>query len=205
MIDNSSTSPAVASDTEIVTVDCFPALLPLRKPLVMATYRIDDGPVLFVRVRTRGGAEGWGEAAASPIMSGETLTGMQAAVRDLIARRKQELISALPDEKASEVAVRMKQYGISQLPVIERESKRAIGMVHETDLLEGLLNGKVKYDAPVELLMTPIKGTVALETPVSKLKDIFNQGHVAVVMQGDRTLAVVTKIDLIEFLGSRVG
>ncbi len=87
MIDNSSAFPAVAPDTEIVTVDCFPALLPLRKPLVMATYRIDDGPVLFVRVRTRGGAEGWGEAAASPIMSGETLTGMQAAVRDLIAPR----------------------------------------------------------------------------------------------------------------------
>ncbi|MBN8958751.1 MAG: hypothetical protein J0H17_19620, partial [Rhizobiales bacterium] len=87
MIDNSSASQAVTPDTEIVTVDCFPALLPLRKPLVMATYRIDDGPVLFVRVRTRGGAEGWGEAAASPIMSGETLDGMRAAVRNLIAPR----------------------------------------------------------------------------------------------------------------------
>jgi muconate cycloisomerase len=87
MIDNSSASPEVAADTEIETIDCFPALLPLRKPLVMSTYRIDDGPVLFVRVRTRGGAEGWGEAAASPIMSGETLTGMQAAVRNLIAPR----------------------------------------------------------------------------------------------------------------------
>jgi muconate cycloisomerase len=87
MIDNSSASPAATPDTEIVAVDCFPALLPLRKPLVMATYRIDDGPVLFVRVRTGGGGEGWGEAAASPIMSGETLDGMRAAVRDLIAPR----------------------------------------------------------------------------------------------------------------------
>jgi cystathionine beta-synthase len=126
-------------------------------------------------------------------------------VRDLLARRKQELISALPDEKTSEVALRMKQYGISQLPVMERDSKRVLGMVHETDLLEGLLNGKVKYDAPIELLMTAIKGTVSLETPVSKLKDIFNQGHVAVVTQNERPLAVVTKIDLIEYLGSRVG
>src|SRR5436305_1647688 len=96
-------------------------------------------------------------------------------VRELVARRKQELITAYPDEKASEVALRMKQYGISQLPVIEREAKRVIGMVHETDLLEGLLNGKVKYDAPAELLMAPLQGKVTLETPVSKLKDVFNQ------------------------------
>ncbi|MGE0751760.1 MAG: mandelate racemase/muconate lactonizing enzyme family protein [Variibacter sp.] len=81
------TASTTAAATEIVAVDCFPALLPLRKPLVMATYRIDDGPVLFVRIRTRGGAEGWGEAAASPIMSGETLVGMQAAVATLIAPR----------------------------------------------------------------------------------------------------------------------
>jgi muconate cycloisomerase len=75
------------SRSEIASIDCFPALLPLRKPLVMSTYRIDDGPVLFVRIRTRDGAEGWGEAAASPIMSGETLAGMQAAVHELIAPR----------------------------------------------------------------------------------------------------------------------
>lgn len=78
-------STRAQSSSDIVSIECFPALLPLRKPLVMSTYRIDDGPVLFVRICTRGGAEGWGEAAASPIMSGETLVGMRAAVRDLIA------------------------------------------------------------------------------------------------------------------------
>ena len=82
-----SAKAASISATDIASIDCFPARLPLRKPLVMATYRIDDGPVLFVRIRTRGGAEGWGEAAASPIMSGETLVGMQAAVETLIAPR----------------------------------------------------------------------------------------------------------------------
>jgi len=76
-----------SSPADIASIECFPARLPLRKPLVMSTYRIDDGPVLFVRIRTRGGAEGWGEAAASPIMSGETLAGMQAAVAELIAPR----------------------------------------------------------------------------------------------------------------------
>jgi muconate cycloisomerase len=68
----------------IDTVDCFPVCLPLVKPLVMATYRIDDAPVLFIRIRTRSGAEGWGEAAPNPVMSGETLVGMVAAVNQWI-------------------------------------------------------------------------------------------------------------------------
>jgi o-succinylbenzoate synthase len=71
--------------SEIVSIDCFPLRLPLRKPLIMSTYRLDDGPVLYVRLRSKSGAEGWGEAAASPIMAGETLSGMVACVRELIS------------------------------------------------------------------------------------------------------------------------
>lgn len=72
------------SMSQIVAIDCFPLRLPLRKPLIMSTYRLDDGPVLYVRIRARCGAEGWGEAAASPVMAGETLTGMVSCVRELI-------------------------------------------------------------------------------------------------------------------------
>ena len=73
--------------SEIQSVDCYPARLPLRKPLVMSTYRIDDGPVLFVRIRSSDGAEGWGEAPANPIMSGETLQGMHAIIENYMKPR----------------------------------------------------------------------------------------------------------------------
>ena len=71
----------------IVSVDCFPAHLPMRKPLKMATHQIAHGPSLFVRVRAASGAEGWGEAGADPTMSGETLRGMVAAVEEFLAPR----------------------------------------------------------------------------------------------------------------------
>ena len=83
---------------EIVAVDCFPARLRMIKPLVMSTYRIDDGPVLYVRVRTRSGAEGWGEAAANPIMSGETLKGMIAVIE---AHLKPKLLGASPFDRVA--------------------------------------------------------------------------------------------------------
>jgi L-alanine-DL-glutamate epimerase-like enolase superfamily enzyme len=74
--------------SEIQSIDCYPARLPLRKPLVMSTYRIDDGPVLFVRMRSANGEEGWSEAPVNPIMSGETLEGMQAIVENYMHGRK---------------------------------------------------------------------------------------------------------------------
>ena len=47
----------------------------------MSSHRITFGPVLFVRIRARCGAEGWGEAGADPAMSGETLAGMVAIAK----------------------------------------------------------------------------------------------------------------------------
>jgi o-succinylbenzoate synthase len=65
----------------VVSIELFPVTLPLKKPLVMSTYRLERGPVLFVRIETADGTVGWGEAAADPVMSGETLEGMSIAVR----------------------------------------------------------------------------------------------------------------------------
>lgn len=76
-----------SNGTEIASIDCYPARLPLRKPLIMSTYRIDDGPVLFLRIRAANGAEGWGEAPTSPVMSGETLQGMQAIIENYMKPR----------------------------------------------------------------------------------------------------------------------
>jgi cystathionine beta-synthase len=50
----------------------------------------------------------------------------------------------------------------------------------------------------------PLQGVVGLDTPVGKLRDIFNDDNVAVVKEGDQVTGIVTKIDLIEFLGARM-
>jgi cystathionine beta-synthase len=56
----------------------------------------------------------------------------------------------------------------------------------------------------VEALVQPLQGVVSLDTPITKLRDIFNDDNVAVVKEGDRVTGVVTKIDLIDFLGTRL-
>jgi cystathionine beta-synthase len=56
----------------------------------------------------------------------------------------------------------------------------------------------------VEPLVQPLQGVVGPDTVVGKLRDIFNDDNVAVVKEGDRVTGIVTKIDLIEFLGSKL-
>ena len=39
---------------------------------------------------------------------------------------------------------------------------------------------------------------------IAMAPSVFNDDHVAVVKEGDRVIGIVTKIDLIDFLGQRL-
>ena len=54
--------------------------LPMRKPVIMAGGEIRRADNVLVRIDTSNGLTGWGEAAAAPTMTGETIESMVAAV-----------------------------------------------------------------------------------------------------------------------------
>src|SRR5229473_1231134 len=95
----------------------------------------------------------------------------------------------------------MKGYGVSQLPVVDGD--KPVAMLHEVDLLQALLEGRHELDEPVSAVMKPIDGVVTLRTPVSRLRELFAKDQVAIVKDGDQVAAIVTKIDLIEWLAAR--
>jgi len=101
------------------------------------------------------------------------------------------------------VVKKLKEHDISQMPVVD-EAGRAIGMIHEYDLLNFLIEGKHRLSEVVEPLVQPLQGTVGPETPIARLREIFNDDNVAVVREGDRVTGILTKIDLIDFLGARM-
>jgi muconate cycloisomerase len=63
-------------------VDAIPVALPLKKPMKMAGVTIDRAYNLLVRIEAQDGSVGWGEAASAPTMTGDTLGGLEAAVRE---------------------------------------------------------------------------------------------------------------------------
>jgi cystathionine beta-synthase len=132
---------------------------------------------------------------------GEGVAG--AAVRDVLGSRRGAVITARKTDKVEAVVKAMKDHDISQMPVVD-DAGRAIGMIHEYDLLNFLIEGKHRLSEIVEPLVQPLQGVVAPETPIARLRAIFNDDNVAVVKEGDRVTGILTKIDLIEFLGERL-
>jgi L-alanine-DL-glutamate epimerase-like enolase superfamily enzyme len=66
-------------------VDAIPVALPLKAPMKMAGETVATASNLLVRIEAADGTVGWGEAASAPTMTGDTLGGLVAAVRDHLA------------------------------------------------------------------------------------------------------------------------
>lgn len=120
-------------------------------------------------------------------------------VKDILGARKQKLITAAKGEKIGQVIEDMKKHGISQMPVLAADGT-ALGMIHEYDLLNGLIGGSYKLTDPIDALIAPLQGVVTPETTIPQLRQVFAQDNVAVVREGQKITGIVTKIDLIEHL-----
>ena len=82
------TAPAETQDRPplvIRRVDAIPVALPLKKPMRMAGVEITHALNVVVRIEAEDGTIGWGEAASAPTMTGDTLGGLVAAIRDYLA------------------------------------------------------------------------------------------------------------------------
>jgi len=124
-------------------------------------------------------------------------------VADIIRNRRGEVLSARRGDRIDKVVEVMRKHGISQMPVTEADGA-AYGMIHEYDLLNALIAGSHKLGDAIDAIVSPLQGVVTPEDSLQKLREVFAQDHVAVVREGTKVVAIVTKIDLIEHLAARV-
>src|SRR5260370_42571345 len=75
-------APAERPELRIRRIDAIPVALPLAKPMAMSGVTVKDAENLLVRIEAADGTLGWGEAASAPTMTGDTLAGLVAAVRE---------------------------------------------------------------------------------------------------------------------------
>lgn len=127
-------------------------------------------------------------------------------VEDILGHKKMDIITLRKSDLKTEVIARMKQYNISQLPVVEEDDRYA-GMVTEVDLLNHLLASDHRHaaDETIEDIVDRESAEViGPETSLSVLSDVFRHGKVAVVCKEDKVTGIVSKIDLIEYLAGRM-
>ena len=122
-------------------------------------------------------------------------------VRDLLVARQRPVEFARPDETLAEVSHRMNELGISQMPV-SGVNGDGLRMIHEIDLLQGMVSGDCDRNDKVEKAAKPMQGVVAPGDPLSKVQKVFDEDNVAVVVEHGHVIGIVGKIDVVEYLAS---
>ncbi|HYY62496.1 MAG TPA: pyridoxal-phosphate dependent enzyme [Burkholderiales bacterium] len=124
-------------------------------------------------------------------------------LRDLISRRHHDhaVATVSADEKVLTAYQRMKLYDVSQLPVLK--DGRIVGIVDEEDILAEVYDNPQHFDEPVTEAMETHLVTVGPRASIAELMDIFKRGMVAIVVDGDEFLGLITRIDLLNWLRRR--
>jgi cystathionine beta-synthase len=120
---------------------------------------------------------------------------------DLITHRYEagEVISVGPTDTLLTAFKRMRDTDVSQLPVVDQNG-RAIGILDESDVLVKVHHDPSHFNDPVKNAMTDKLETLPPTAKINDLLEVFDRGRVAIVMDDDKFLGLITRTDLLSYL-----
>ncbi|MFZ5669623.1 MAG: pyridoxal-phosphate dependent enzyme [Pseudomonadota bacterium] len=124
-------------------------------------------------------------------------------LRDLIARDYEEggVISVGPEDTLLTAYNRMRAADISQLPVVDHG--KLVGIMDESDILAavGAREGRAdRFGGKVAGAMTRDVRTLQVHETLDALAPVFDRNEVAVVVDGEKLVGLITRVDLINHL-----
>jgi len=123
---------------------------------------------------------------------------------DLISRKyaNGDVVVAGPDDTLDTAFKRMKGADVSQLPIIQ--DGRLVGILDESDLVHVMntdeITRKERFAKPVKSAMTRDLDTVQVSEPLDALIPLFDRDRVAIVLDGEAFVGLITRTDLINHL-----
>jgi len=125
-------------------------------------------------------------------------------LRDLILRpySQRDTVVVGPTDVLTVAYQRMKLYDVSQLPVMDGD--RIVGILDESDVLLHVYADETRFRDPVSTAMVSKLQQLDVKSPIEALLPVFEIGHVAIVMDGEKFLGLITRIDLLNYLRRRV-
>jgi cystathionine beta-synthase len=125
----------------------------------------------------------------------------QGNLNDLISHRYEagEVISVGPDDTLLTAFKRMRAADVSQVPVVDAYGK-PIGILDESDVLVKVHRDATHFNDVAKSAMTDRLETLPPTAKLNDLLEVFDRGRVAIVMDGDRFLGLITRTDLLSYL-----
>ena len=132
-------------------------------------------------------------------------------VADVLGRKQPglpEFVHAHPGETVSAAIELLREYNVSQLPVMKEEppvmAAEVIGSIVERDLLDALVSGRARPQDAIEGHMSAPLPMIGSGEPVSRAVAALEKSGAAVVLVDGRPAGLITRQDLLTFLACRV-
>ncbi len=164
------------------------------EPQRVVTFVCDSGTKYLSKVYN----EYW---LAEQGLADRELTGN---LSDLVTRRFEAggVVSASPDDTVDTAYKRMRAADVSQLPVVD--DGRLVGILDESDIVGAMNTDEIaraeRFRKPVSSIMTRKLDTLQVGEPLDALIPVFDHDRVAIVLDGERFVGLITRVDLINHL-----
>jgi cystathionine beta-synthase len=135
-----------------------------------------------------------------------------ATVGDVLRRKGvggavPDLVHAHPAETVADAVTILREFGVSQMPVVNAEppvmAAEVVGAVNERDLLEALFTGKAALTDRLDVHMSPPLPTIGAGEQVNAAMSALSAADGALVLVDGKPAGVVTRQDLLGFLAGR--
>jgi cystathionine beta-synthase len=117
-----------------------------------------------------------------------------------------DLVHTHPTETVAEAIAILKEYGVSQMPVVRAEppvmAAEVAGSVSERALLDALFAGAAKLADQVEAHMSPPLPTIGATEGVQQAISALESADALLVQEDGRPIGVLTRADLLTFIAT---
>jgi cystathionine beta-synthase len=134
-------------------------------------------------------------------------TSADRSVGDVLRGKSGELpklVHTHPTETVREAIDILREYAVSQLPVVRAEppvmAAEVVGSVVERDLLDALFAGRADLSDPIERHMSAPLPMIGAGEPVAAAVAALQTSDAAVVVEDGRPAGVLTRQDLLGYL-----
>ena len=125
-------------------------------------------------------------------------------LRDLVSRRYQDgtIVSVGPHDSLLTAFNRMRISDVSQVPVLDHG--KLVGILDESDLLTRMQEGHGSFRDEVHTAMTDRLMTLPASGSLNTVREILDSGRVAIVVEQDQFVGLITRIDLVNYLRRKI-
>ena len=117
-----------------------------------------------------------------------------------------DLVHTHPSETVAEAIAILREYGVSQMPVVRAEppvmAAEVAGSVSERALLDALFAGEARLADQVETHMSPPLPTIGAATEVPQAIAELEDADALLVQEDGRPVGVLTRADLLAFVAA---